>query len=57
MLGGKEHSCRKMTDGVEGSDGRRFAKPAKDASLFVLSVRKENGRLWVVAVVVARHPS
>ena len=45
----KEHSCRKMTDGVEERDGRRFAKPAKEASFFVLRVRKENGRLWVVA--------
>ncbi len=57
MWGGKEHSCKKMTEGEEERDGRRFAKPAKEVSLFVLRVRKENGRLWVVAVVVARQPS
>ncbi len=54
------HSCKNMIDGGEGSDGLKLVSPPREASLLVLRVKKDRGRLQAagIAVVVgARHSS
>jgi len=49
--GVKEHSWRKIIEGGEGREGRRLARPPKEASLLVLRVRNDRGKLRAAAIV------